>query len=162
MRGAQSDRSIDLQAASSEQQASVTESECALADAEKKCEEHMNAVNLQPRDAETRVPPVPMGRRYMVFGGPAPDISGLNLLNLEGIVGADCDGIILLKHINPLELTNALAESPDPAVPVADFFGNHPVRRDFIGSLLNDESAKEMGQRFASKKTRPAQHTCCS
>jgi hypothetical protein len=112
-------------------------------------EEHMNTVNLQPRDA-TRVPPVPMGRRYMVFGGPAPDISGLNLLNLEGVVGADCDGIILLKHINPLELTNALAESPDPAVPVADFFGNHPVRRDFIGSLLNDESAKEMGQRFAS------------
>jgi hypothetical protein len=34
-------------------------------------------------------------------------------------------------------------------VPVADFFGNHPVRRDFIGSLLNDDSAKEMEQRFA-------------
>lgn len=34
-------------------------------------------------------------------------------------------------------------------MPVADFFGNHPVRRDFIGSLLNDDSAKEMEQRFA-------------
>ena len=110
----------------------------------------MNTVNLQPQDSTTLVPSMPIGRRFMVFGGPAPDISGLNLLDLEGIVGTDCDGIILLKHINPLELTNALAKLPDPAVPVADFFGNHPVRRDFIGSLLNDESAKEMGQRFAS------------
>jgi hypothetical protein len=109
----------------------------------------MKTVNLQPRDTAILVPSGPVGRRFMVFGGPAPDISGLNLLNLEGVIGADCDGIVLLKHIDPVELTNALAEAPDPAVPVADFFDDHPVRRDFIGSLLNDESAKEMGQRFA-------------
>src|SRR6185369_8347515 len=102
----------------------------------------------QPRDAAILVPSGPVGRRFMVLGGPAPDISGLNLLNLEGIAGSVCDGIILLKHIDPLELTNALAEAPDPAVPVADFFGNHPVRRDFIGSVLSGDSAKEMEQSF--------------
>lgn len=109
----------------------------------------MQTASAQIRGRVTPLSPAPAVRQFIVLGGPAPDISGLNLLNLEGAIGADCDGIILLKHIDPLELTNALAEAPDPAVPVADFFGNHPVRRDVIGSLLNDESAKEMQQRFA-------------
>jgi GGDEF domain-containing protein len=92
--------------------------------------------------------PVPL-RTFMVLGGPAPDVSGLNLLNLEGAVGSACDGIILIKHIDPAELANVLSEAPDPAVPIADFFGNHPIRHDFTGSLLNDESAKEMQRSLA-------------
>ena len=109
----------------------------------------MQIAGVQRNDNVTPASPEPAGRKFIVLGGPAPDISGLNLLNLGGDIGGPSDGIILLKHIDPLELTNALAESPDPAVPVADFFGNHPVRRDFIGSLLNDESAKAMEQTFA-------------
>ncbi|MGZ3411185.1 MAG: TackOD1 domain-containing metal-binding protein [Xanthobacteraceae bacterium] len=84
-----------------------------------------------------------------MLGGTAPEVSGLHLLNLEGGVGGDCDGIILLKHIELGELADVLLRAPDPAVPIADFFDNHPVRRDFIGSLLNDASAKEMLNVFA-------------
>jgi len=82
----------------------------------------------------------------MILGGPAPNISGLNL---EGTIGFHCDAVILLKHIDPPELADVLKQAPDPAVPIADFFGNHPVRRDFVGSLFNGESAKEMQQSFA-------------
>jgi hypothetical protein len=101
---------------------------------------------LRPYDG---VPPKPAGRRFISLGGPAPDISGLNLLNLEGVIGLQCDAIILLKHIDPPELDGVLQQAPDPAVPIVDFFGNHPIRRDFIGSQLNDETAMQMQQRLA-------------
>ena len=77
-----------------------------------------------------------MGRQFITLGGPVPDISGLKLLNLEGVVGLHCDAIVLLKHIDPPELDSVLRRAPDPAVPSVDFFGNHPIRRDFIGSHL--------------------------
>lgn len=104
----------------------------------------MDTASMQPLDGVTHVPPALASRKFIVLGGPAPDISGLNLLNLEDVAGLDCDAIILLKHIEPHELGKVLEQAPDPAVPIADFFGNHPVRRDFIGSLLNDESAIEI------------------
>ena len=106
-------------------------------------------VDAKPHDGPPLVPAAPSGRKFLVLGGPAPEISGLNLLNLEGIKGGDCDAIILLKHIDVGELSDVLLRAPDPAVPIADFFENHPVRRDFIGSLLNDESVKEMQELFA-------------
>jgi hypothetical protein len=110
----------------------------------------MNASSQQLRDVvQASLSPALAARTFIVLGGPAPDISGLNLLNLEGAVGSKCDGIILIKHIDSAELTNVLSEAPDPAVPIADFFGNHPIRHDFTGSLLNDESAKEMQRSFA-------------
>ena len=109
----------------------------------------MKIVDVKPHDAATLVPTAPLGRKFLVLGGPAPDISGLNLLNLEGARGRDCDGIILLKHIELGELADVLLRAPDPALPIADFFDNHPVRRDFVGSLLNDTSAKEMMKVFA-------------
>ncbi len=71
------------------------------------------------------------------------------MLNLEGVVGLPCDAIILLKHIDPPELDSVLRQAPDPAVPIVDFFGNHPIRRDFVGSQLNDESAMQMQARLA-------------
>jgi GGDEF domain-containing protein len=109
----------------------------------------MNGGSVQPQEKATRSSPAVPGRRFIVLGGPAPDISGLNLLNLEGIKGDDCDGIILLKHIDVGELADVLLRAPDPALPIADFFNNNPVRRDFIGSLLSDESAREMQKTFA-------------
>jgi hypothetical protein len=109
----------------------------------------MNGGSVQPRQSATQTSPAPPGRKFIVLGGPAPDISGLNLLNLEGIKGDDCDGIILLKHIDVAELADVLLQAPDPALPIADFFDNHPVRRDFVGSLLNNESAREMQKIFA-------------
>ncbi len=104
----------------------------------------MNIASIQPLDGMTHVSSAPACRKFIVLGGPAPDISGLNWLNLEGAAGLHCDAIILLKHIEPHELAKVLEQAPDPAVPIADFFGNHPVRRDFIGSLLNDDSAAEI------------------
>jgi hypothetical protein len=104
----------------------------------------MEYASAQIFNSVSHISPALPGRKFIVLGGPAPEISGLNLLNLEGALGFACDAVILLKHIDPPELANVLSEAPDPAVPIADFFGNHPVRRDFIGSLLNDESAKEM------------------
>ncbi len=101
---------------------------------------------LSDSGSVTHISPASAAGKFIVLGGPVPEISGLNLLNLEGTIGFQCDAVILLKHIDPPELANVLSEAPDPAVPIADFFGNHPVRRDFIGSLLNDESAKEMQQ----------------
>jgi hypothetical protein len=109
----------------------------------------MQIASVQRNDGSSPASPAPSGRKFIVLGGPLPNISGLNLLNLEGRIGFHCDAIILLKHVDPPELADALAEAPDPAVPVADFFGNHPVRHDFIGSVLDNESAKEMEQRFA-------------
>ncbi len=106
----------------------------------------MKNASAQISNRATNKSPASPPRRFIVLGGPAPEISGLNLLNLEGVLGFPCDAVILLKHIDPPELANVLSEAPDPAVPIADFFGNHPVRRDFVGSLLNDESAKEMQQ----------------
>jgi hypothetical protein len=110
----------------------------------------MQTASAQPLGRLTPVsPPPPPGKKFIILGGPAPDISGLKLLNLEGAIGADCDGVLLLKHIDVSELAEVLARAPDPTMPIADFFNNHSVRRDFIGSLLNDESVKEMQQIFA-------------
>jgi Thaumarchaeal output domain 1 len=97
----------------------------------------------------TLAPPTPVGRQFITLGGPVPDISRLKLLNLEGVVGLHCDAIVLLKHIDPPELDSVLRRAPDPAVPIVDFFGNHSIRRDFIGSHLNDESALEMQKHLA-------------
>jgi hypothetical protein len=97
----------------------------------------------------TLAPPTPVGRQFITLGGPVPDISRLKLLNLEGVVGLHCDAIVLLKHIDPPELDSVLRRAPDPAVPIVDFCGNHSIRRDFIGSHLNDESALEMQKHLA-------------
>jgi len=109
----------------------------------------MHTASAQTHSRVTPLSPAPAGRKFIVLGGPAPDIAGLNLLNLEGAIGSDCDGILLLKHIDVSELAEVFAWAPDPTVPIADFFDNHSVRRDFVSSRLNDESVKEMEQIFA-------------
>ena len=109
----------------------------------------MKTANMQTHRRVTPLSPPsesPASRTFIVLGGPAPDIAGLNLLNLEGAIGSDCDGILLLKHIDVSELAEVFARAPDPTVPVADFFDNHSVRRDFVSSQLNDESVEEMRQ----------------
>ena len=109
----------------------------------------MQTASAQTYGRVTPLPPVPAGRKFIVLGGPAPNIAGLNLLNLDGALGSDCDGVLLLKHIDVSELAEVFARAPDPTLPVADFFDNHSIRRDFVSSLLNDESVKEMQQTFA-------------
>ncbi len=101
----------------------------------------MTVANVRYRDEATLVPSAPAERQFIVLGGPAPDVPGLNF---EGTIGDDCDGIVLLKQIDVGELTEVLARAPDPALPIVDFVSNHPVRSDFAGSLLNTDSAKEM------------------
>jgi hypothetical protein len=41
-----------------------------------------------------------------------------------------CAGIVLLERVEAAELAAALANVPDPAVPIADFGGNNTLRRD--------------------------------
>jgi hypothetical protein len=40
-------------------------------------------------------------------------------------------------------LTDVLAKAPDPAVPIADFYGNHPLRRDFVDSYFKSEEHRK-------------------
>jgi GGDEF domain-containing protein len=109
----------------------------------------MTFANARQRDEPTLVPSAAVEPQFIVLGGPAPDNCGLSSLSLDGTIGDDCDGIILLKQIDPGELTEVLARAPDPALPIVDFFGNHPVRCDFAGSLLNADCTKEMHQFLA-------------
>lgn len=102
----------------------------------------------RPLDEATDVAPPLAEKPFIVLGGPAPVISGLNLLNLDGPIES-ASGILLLKQIDAHDLDRVLREVSDPAVPVIDFYGNHSVRRDFIGPLLNDDSAKELRRALA-------------
>ena len=69
--------------------------------------------------------------------------------NLQGKVGEACAGIILLGKVEAAELASVLDDAPDPSLPIADFGNNETLRRDFIGSSLDETSLKEMEQQFA-------------
>ena len=82
----------------------------------------------------------------MTLGGERPTVQGVNL---RGSVGSPSAGIILLARIQPSELSSALDQAPDPAIPIADFGNNNVVRRDFVGSNFDRESIHEIERTFA-------------
>ena len=101
----------------------------------------MKTVNVARLDGLTKASAKPDSTRFVVLGGTTPVISPENL---QTDIGSPCSAIILLDHIEQPEFTDTLSRAPDPAVPVADFFGNHPLRRDFSGSNLDNESITEL------------------
>ena len=103
----------------------------------------MKTVNVARLDGLTEASGKSDRMRFVVLGGTAPVISPENL---QRDIGSPCSAIILLDHIEPPEFTDTLSRAPDPAVPIADFFGNHPLRRDFSGSNLDNESITELKQ----------------
>ena len=90
-------------------------------------------------------PDISEERVFLTLGGDHPPISGAKL---HGKVGKACAGIILLGKVEAAELASALDQAPDPSLPIADFGNNDNLRRDFVGSSLNETSFKEMEQRF--------------
>jgi hypothetical protein len=84
--------------------------------------------------------------RFLLLGGTAPPIAGVNL---ETDAGAQFAAIILTKRTTPAELLDTLSQAPDPAVPIADFSGSHPLRSDYVGSKYDAESVTEMKKQFA-------------
>jgi GGDEF domain-containing protein len=105
----------------------------------------MGTSSAQPFVRITDGSPAPE-ERFFVLGGEPPPIAGTNL---HARIGSPCAGIILLNHIEPAELAAVLGQAPDPAVPIADFEHNSPLRHDFVGSSLNVETIAELKHRFA-------------
>jgi GGDEF domain-containing protein len=105
----------------------------------------MGTSSAQPLVRMTDVSPA-LEERFFVLGGEPPPIAGTNL---HARVGSPCAGIILINHIEPAELAAVLGQAPDPAVPIADFEHNSPLRHDFVGSSLNVETIAELKHRFA-------------
>jgi hypothetical protein len=105
----------------------------------------VDAGNVQylsrPTDA-TRIEDI----SFLVLGKAPPVVPGLNF----GF-GADsrCAGIVLLDRIDAADLLVALADLPDPTVPIADFGNNGTLRRDFVGSTLDEASIADLKQQFA-------------
>jgi Thaumarchaeal output domain 1 len=85
-------------------------------------------------------------KTFLTLGGAPPTIPGANL---HGSVGSPCAGIILFGKVEALELVSALDQAPDPSLPIADFGNNDLLRRDFVGSRLDQANFQEMEQRFA-------------
>lgn len=84
--------------------------------------------------------------RFLLLGGTAAPIPGVNV---ETDAGLRYAAILLTKPTNQADLLDTLAQSPDPAVPIADFVGAHPVRSDFVASRLDTETVAEMKKQFA-------------
>jgi hypothetical protein len=101
----------------------------------------MDIVSAPPLNGVTDISAALESMRFLLLGGTAPAVPGVNL---HADIGSPCAAIILRDHVEPAEFTDALARAPDPAVPVADFFGNHPLRHDFAASKLNDETIAEL------------------
>ena len=83
---------------------------------------------------------------FLTLGGDRPLIQGINLC---GSIGSPCAGIILVGKVEPAELTSALDQALDPALPIADFGNNNTLRRDFVGLNFDDGSVHEIEQSFA-------------
>jgi GGDEF domain-containing protein len=84
----------------------------------------------------------PVEARFLVMGGDgAPEIAGIKL---DAQPGSPCAAIILASRVEPAELEEALALSPDPAVPIADFADNRWTRRDYTGKNLDQTGFEEM------------------
>jgi hypothetical protein len=75
------------------------------------------------------VPSIP----FLILGGRLPPLAGISARRTPG---SPCAGILILGLVTPAQLTDALLEVPDPAVPVADFAGNQGLRRDFAADRL--------------------------
>jgi hypothetical protein len=105
---------------------------------------------MQLADTPTviRPPSLQVGREatFLTLGGERPTVQGVNL---RGSVGSPSAGIILLARIQPSELSSALEQAPDPAIPIADFGNNNMVRRDFVGLNFDRESIHEIERTFA-------------
>jgi hypothetical protein len=97
----------------------------------------------------TPLPDSQVGREAPIFltlGGEKPILPGVNLF---GSISSPIAGIILLARVEPAELSIALGDGPDPAVPIADFGNNDTLRRDFVGSRLDLAGVREIERSFA-------------
>lgn len=83
--------------------------------------------------------------RFLLLGSTVPSIAGADLVT---DTGAQYAAIILTKRAEPAELLDTLAQTPDPALPIADFVGSNPLRRDFAAAKLDAESVAEMKREF--------------
>lgn len=86
------------------------------------------------------------GMRFLLLGQTGPTAPGGEA---KAPVGAQPAAIILTHHIAQAELLSTLDDASDPAVPIADFFGNAPVRCDFVCDKMDEEALAEMKKNFA-------------
>lgn len=83
---------------------------------------------------------------FVVLGGAPPVVPGIAFG-----VSADthCAGIVLTDRVETAEFVDALADLPDPGIPIADFGNNSRLRRDFVGETLDASSIADVKQQFA-------------
>lgn len=84
--------------------------------------------------------------RFLLLGGTAAPIPGVNV---ETDAGLKCAAILLTKPTSQAEFLDTLAQSPDPAIPIADFSDSRPMRSDFVAPALDTETISEMKKQFA-------------
>jgi hypothetical protein len=84
--------------------------------------------------------------RFLVLGGKAPVIPGEAFSEDPA---TPCAAILLMQRVDAAVLAAALAEAPDPAVPIADFGANPMLRHDFSRANFNAGTFGEMKQAFA-------------
>jgi hypothetical protein len=107
--------------------------------------------SVQSATPETPVEPEPISAglesmKFLLLGATAAPIPGMNV---ETDAGLRYGAILLTKPTTQAEVLDTLSMAPDPAVPIADFVGAHPVRSDFVASKLDTETVAEMKKQFA-------------
>jgi len=88
-----------------------------------------NIVALPESFVSTGPQPAP----FLVLGGDFPALPGVSF---RATPGAACAGIVMVGAVTAAKLADVLAESPEPALPIADFANNCRLRRDFWQSPL--------------------------
>jgi hypothetical protein len=83
--------------------------------------------------------------KWLVLGGTA-DISALAYHTDPAL---RCAAILLAGKVSPAEFAASIEVMPDPAVPIADFAGNHAIRNDFSADHLDEQSLAAARLRFA-------------
>ena len=83
---------------------------------------------------------------FLVLGGP----SLVPNLDFDTRIDSPHAGIILLGPVDPAELAETLDAAPDTAIPIADYWGNHHTRSDFVGDRFDPASTAALRARFAS------------
>lgn len=83
--------------------------------------------------------------RFLVLGNKPTIIPGVDL---SAKITSPYAAILLGNNVEASELSAALAQATDPAVPIADFGGNSSLRHDFAAPTLTPETFAEMRQHF--------------
>jgi hypothetical protein len=61
-----------------------------------------------------------------------------------------CAAVLLVGAVNAAELAAAIEVMPDPAMPIADFAGNHAIRSDFVADTFDEGTLAAAQASFAS------------